>query len=142
MSRYLDIARKKARKGPDLRPKRPKSESLIDKANSLRPKSLPEYDQSPAGGPDSEVYAILADPPPWLARVLKRYRTGAVHHTRLGGRDATLRVDLRCLSANVATALGRDPLDGRKLGDEVERAVRLLDESGIETVAADLVVEP
>jgi hypothetical protein len=86
------------------------------------------------------VYRLLADPPPWLARVLKRYRTGAVHHARLGKQDVALRVDLRCLSANVATALGRDPLDGGELSKEVERAVRLLDERGVETVAGDLVV--
>jgi hypothetical protein len=73
------------------------------------------------------VYAILADPPPWLARVLGRYRTGAAHHTRLGGRDVTLRITLRTLAANVATALGRDPLEGRQLQGEVKVALKALE---------------
>lgn len=70
---------------------------------------------------------LLEQPPAWLSEVLRRYYSGQAVHTRRGGQDVTLRVDARCLAANVATGMGRDPTTGPQLRPAVEAALAALD---------------
>ena len=73
------------------------------------------------------VYAVLREPPAWLAKSLECYRQGYAVRVRWGGHDVALRMDLTTLSNHVAAAVGMSPAAGREVRPFVEEALSELD---------------
>jgi len=73
------------------------------------------------------IYALLREPPAWLAKSLECYRQGYAVRARWGGHEVTLRMDLTTLSNHVAAAVGMSPTAGREVRPFVEEALSELD---------------